>query len=64
MVRRQVFHAFEPQVNEGLCALLDFCERNSARAVLVNGFAEQAVPHALGRQAPFARLVKADLVRS
>ncbi len=64
MVRRQVFHTFEPQVNEGLSTLLDFCEGDGTRAVLVNGFAEQAVPYALGRQAPFARLVKADLVRS
>jgi hypothetical protein len=63
MVWRQVFHTFEPQVNEGLCALLDFCEGDGTRAVLVNGFAEQAVPHALGRQATFARFVKTDFIR-
>ena len=49
MVWRQVFHTFEPQVNEGLSALLDFCEGDGTRAVLVNSFAEQTVPHTLGR---------------
>ena len=63
MVRRQVFHAFEPQVNEGLCTLLDFCQGDGTRAVLVNSFAEKTVPHTLGCQATFARLVKADLIR-
>lgn len=62
MVRRQVFHALESQVNEGLSTLLDFCEGDCARSVLVNRFAKQAVTHTLGRQAPFARFVKADLI--
>jgi hypothetical protein len=63
MVWRQVFHTFEPQVNEGLSALLDFCEGDCTRAVFVNSFAEQTVPHTLGCQATFARFVKADLIR-
>jgi len=63
MVWLQVFHALESQVNEGLSALLDFCEGDGARSVLVNRFAKQAVTHTLGRQAPFAWLVKADLIR-
>jgi hypothetical protein len=63
MVWRQVFHTFEPQVDEGLSALLDFCEGHGARAVLVNSFTEQTVPHSLGCQATFARFVKADFIR-
>ena len=63
MVWRQVFHTFEPQVNEGLSALLNFCEGHGARSVLINSFAEQTVMYTLSRQATFARFVKADLIR-
>ena len=62
MVWRQVFHAFEPQVNEGLRALLDFCEGDCARSILVNSFAEQTVPNTLGRQAASAGFIEADLI--
>lgn len=63
MVWCQVFHPLEPRVNESLRALLNLCQRDRTRAVLVDGFAEQTIPYTLRRQSTFARLVKTDFIR-
>ena len=62
MVRRQVFHAFEFEIDGRLRALLNFCQRYSTRSVDVSRFAEQAVANALCGQAAFARFIKADFI--
>ena len=64
MVRRQIFKALESAVNEGLRALLYFGERDSARAIFVNSFAQQTVTDALCCQSTFAGFIKTDFVRS
>ena len=64
MVRRQILQALESVVNEGLRALLYFSQRDSARAIFVNSFAQQTVTDALCRQSTFAGFIKTDFVGS